>query len=222
MTELAIASLSDSLVKLHEKYSNFAVEAEGNDDWIESLAEDFQGTREQLLGSVFLLCQERITTIVSNALRCRTNFERVGLNVSLIKRNKKKFIRIRALGESNAEISRIEAMNAVANYFKHRSEWPHDWYCEAKHTQNKGTVCDIIDHFKRRFQSLCKNHANINNQSGTARIIKQVGITPERESIKHCLPFFGITNDAELHVLHETVNVWAKHIVELFAKVPIK
>jgi hypothetical protein len=70
---------------------------------------------ENLLGAAYVVCQAQITAVVQAALKVPDH----GLGQAHD---------VRALGPRfNADHSQIEVLWALANYFKHRDEWPTDW-----------------------------------------------------------------------------------------------
>lgn len=96
-------------------------------EWRDAIVDDECDVIENLLGSAFVVCQNQISAVVSGAWKARD---------FAIKNNRPftAFARpedIRAMAKplsSSCAYSKVEAIWAFGNYFKHREEWDHfDW-----------------------------------------------------------------------------------------------
>lgn len=87
---------------------------------------------EEQLGPAFVAAQTHLTRVVSLCKRIHDWQERQTKSKVLLGIAGK---RDEILGVTNADIKPVsgtahtvaEGLNAFANYFKHRDEWPHDW-----------------------------------------------------------------------------------------------
>lgn len=104
----------------------------GNDEYAQMVADDEVEVVEGLLGAAFVVCQ--------------THVERVTHAVDLLHKHARKLppprgpvkLATTATGRSGvmgfgsvkvgtSSVTEVQAINAVANYFKHRDSWPGDW-----------------------------------------------------------------------------------------------
>jgi hypothetical protein len=100
--------------------------ASGNDDYAQAVADDEAEVVEGLLGAAFVVCQ--------------TQIERVTHTVELLHRHAAGSAKLLTTGKGKGSVlafgravvgagsvTEAQALNAVANYFKHRESWPRDW-----------------------------------------------------------------------------------------------
>jgi hypothetical protein len=116
----------------------------------DSIIDDECDLIEGRLGLSFVAAQTGLTGIVSGCMRIHDFHEKqTGSRQLLGIDGKKKEI----LGLRNADIvpvdttghSQVEGVNAFANYFKHRDEWPHDWTQLENH--NEKDTAEVIQAF---------------------------------------------------------------------------
>jgi len=116
----AIKDISGYLEDLEKKgYSS---------DHIDAIVDDETVIIEELLGVAFVVCQTHITGIVSRIIRLHNYLASQGNEVSrTASQLKKDLLQMGGAQIPNAGQSQVEVINAFANYFKHRDEWPHRW-----------------------------------------------------------------------------------------------
>lgn len=78
---------------------------------------------ETLVGCAFVLCQTHITLVVSHILRRRKRID-PGVAPKAIKTE---LLKLGSCIEQVRGITHIQAIDALANYFKHRDEWNTNW-----------------------------------------------------------------------------------------------
>lgn len=80
---------------------------------------------ENLLGAAYVVCQIQITSITNRALLFRSDLQSKGFHAF---GDRKEDVRSLGLPLPEHNVTAIEALWALANYFKHREEWPpRDW-----------------------------------------------------------------------------------------------
>ena len=92
---------------------------------------------ENLLGAAFVVCQTQINTVTSRALTVYG-----ALPTASETSYPSDPYKLYGRGAEAGELSKVTGMVALANYFKHRSEWAADWSKQtgtAKHTISKVT-----------------------------------------------------------------------------------
>lgn len=114
--------------------------AGGDGGWGEVVVDDQCDLIENLLGAAYIVCQTQITAITSVALSARSHALTIDPEVAVFGGHK---VSVRALGDPlphNPTVVGVEALWSLANYFKHREEWPHgsDW--SKLEGQSKGTA----------------------------------------------------------------------------------
>lgn len=157
-------------------------------DCVDWLVDDYCELTESLLGAVYVVCQARITQVVSAvrhlAVYCDANH--LAPNLVRAKPN------LLTLGVQHAgtAITQIQGLDALANYFKHRDEWtnPTDW------SQLKG-----------------KSH-------DTATVVKQLGLTElTTGNLRKGSEALGNPQYDKVDVFAVIVEDWAK-VVATMAK----
>jgi hypothetical protein len=100
----------------------------GNVDYSEAVTDEEGEIIESLLGTAFVICQTHITCVVSRIKELHSFFQARethaldSLNVS-----KGEILKQGADILAGTTYSSVQAIDAFANYFKHREEWPSDW-----------------------------------------------------------------------------------------------
>ncbi|MBP5973120.1 hypothetical protein HW132_10340 [Brasilonema sp. CT11] len=93
-------------------------------DWIDGIIDDECLVVEYLLGAAFVICQAYITNVVSSIFKLHKRFEKsFGIKLMTTSGNKQDICKFGVVEHP----SPIELMDALANYFKHRSEWYINW-----------------------------------------------------------------------------------------------
>lgn len=104
-----------------------AVES-GSEDYPEIVTDEEVEIIENLLGTAFVICQTHITCVVSRAKKLHTFFQvREGRVLGALDNSKSAILKRGADVIPGSAYSSIEVIDAFANYFKHRDEWPSDW-----------------------------------------------------------------------------------------------
>ncbi|MCC5902749.1 MAG: hypothetical protein JJT87_12595 [Halomonas sp.] len=92
-----------------------------------------------VIGNAFVLAQVAVSQAVSICIKlkeCCVDLER-------LPKSKLGFLKSQTGFIGDTDISKIEAINAIANYFKHYHEWPEGWIeQQAKKTQ-KNTILTV-------------------------------------------------------------------------------
>lgn len=116
---------------------------DGDQDWLEVVAEEETEFTENMLGTAFVVCQTHITLVVSNVKRLYDLFQkREGRTLSGLNDTKAGIISLGAKSIGSTGYTDIQIIDAFANYFKHREEWDHDWIKLKTDQQKK--VRDVI------------------------------------------------------------------------------
>jgi hypothetical protein len=126
------SDLHETVSKVNDRIDKLPSNAEWASD--EAYAES--ETVEGLIGTAFVLYQTYLTSVVSSVKGLATD------GYAGAPSKKVDVLRLESAPITAAvSYSRMEVVNAVANYFKHRDEWPADW--SAATGQTKDTV-DVI------------------------------------------------------------------------------
>lgn len=153
-------------------------EASGSGDewWQQAMTDDENNRIEQLLGWAFLAAQIYITTVR----------ERVKVLSD-------------ACHEARIMNMEIERINAIANYWKHREEWP---ACPPR----KG----------KKEVKLMWNHAKMKPiQKKTAEIVESIGMSPSSSgNLFIAAKAFGVTEFEDLSPLRNKLHGWARSLLE--------
>lgn len=81
---------------------------------------------ESVLGTAFVVCQTRITAVVSAGIKLANYCTKKGIPFSV--NASRKAIIMRGGTLASLQVPPVQFMDAVANYFKHRDEWETtDW-----------------------------------------------------------------------------------------------
>lgn len=98
--------------------------AQDNAQWI---WEDTNASVDALRGSAFVICQAAITSIVSRVKALHEYARCCGVSLSSVPNNKAQLLAFRSAPIPSTTVTQIEAIEALANYFKHHDEWPAGW-----------------------------------------------------------------------------------------------
>lgn len=110
------------------KFVNAADMSE-NEEYAQMIADDEVEVIEGLLGVAFVVCQTQIERVVHSVGLLHRHAESftTPLPLTTTKTGKSSVMAFDSVRVGTSTVTRIEAMNAVANYFKHRDSWPGDW-----------------------------------------------------------------------------------------------
>lgn len=126
----ALSALQEGVKRCSEQIES--ARASGCEDHADLVTDEACDVVETLLGSAFMVCQTHIAQVVSEVIELH--------KTALKPRNGNPGATLRTTTTKKADIMRhgcpvvgatdvtvIEALNALANYFKHRDEWPTNW-----------------------------------------------------------------------------------------------
>jgi hypothetical protein len=100
---------------------------------------------ESIAGSAFVVAQTYLTAVVSSAIRL---VERVPSGVSVALPTNKSGTHKMQVGPANTNgYTPAEYVNAFANYFKHRDEWPYHWASSTGLTKQQQDTVRVITAF---------------------------------------------------------------------------
>lgn len=98
-----------------------------NSDYFESVVDDECAVIENLLGAAFVACQAEITAVVSHAKQIHSITVASGINLAVCDGTKDGILSIGAAMVQGSAYTRVQVINAFANYFKHCEEWGSPW-----------------------------------------------------------------------------------------------
>lgn len=140
-----------------------------------------------IIGNSFILSQVGISQAISIFTKIRVSCS----DINRFPKSKSGVVRLASKQIADNEISEIEAIDAIANYFKHHHEWPDDW----DENQAKGV------------------------QRNTIQTIKKLGFS-ERELTDNMLLALSLLNihDDDLCKLCIIVGDWRERLAKEFYK----
>jgi hypothetical protein len=103
---------------------------------------------EALYGAAFVVCQASITAIASRVQDVHTCAEGEGKELASTPRTKRDLLKFQSTTVPGKHVTEIQAIDALANYFKHNHQWPRGWINPTK--QNKETI-DTLELLGIRF-----------------------------------------------------------------------
>jgi hypothetical protein len=156
---------------LHEQLTDLQRRAPEKEDELDPPIDEQIDQIETLLGLSFVAVQAYITAVVSSALRMHQTFrECFKENLLGLDGKRKKVLKSEVLSKNNdlvagTDVPAMTAIDAFANYYKHRDEWGRDWKKTAKDNPIASETINLI----------CKLGANssskANLQIGFAKIV---------------------------------------------------
>ena len=100
----------------------------GSEDYLEAVTDEEIELIESLLGTAFVICQTQVTCVVSRIKKLHSFFEtQEGRALGGLDNSKAEILNRGATVISGTGYSDVQVIDAFANYFKHRDEWPSDW-----------------------------------------------------------------------------------------------
>jgi hypothetical protein len=98
-------------------------------DHYEAVCDEEASVIENLLGCAFVVCQTQITSLVVRVRGLHRYFEKAhpGRRLTTTNATKGKLMCTRSAVLHSSDYTEVETVDALANYFKHRDEWPRDW-----------------------------------------------------------------------------------------------
>jgi len=105
-------------------------------EYLDVVLDDEAQVVESLLGTAFVATQAHISHVVSIVLRITEILPLKGIG------NKQDILRLHELCVGDTDITEAQLIDAAANYFKHRDEWPASW---CRLTGQRRKTADIIE-----------------------------------------------------------------------------
>ncbi len=170
----------------------------GDDSYIEAVTDDECDQIEEFLGISFVVAQTFITRLRSNMAYlsegCKRDF---GSHLSFINSVKAyDVLKLADLLASNAIYSIIEAINAVANYWKHVDEWP--------------TVMVEKGDFLVRIWDTTKMRPN---EKLTVEIVCSLGMSANSTgNLRNAAEKLGIKKYEDLSPIRKKLRTWADNL----------
>lgn len=134
LLQATLAPIGQAIKLAGERASLAAAEAPEED--VDFFVDEETALIENLLGAAYVTCQARISDVISRAIQvaefCKTKTVTFTAPFAAAKKAGDMKVALLALGTpvaSVAGITSVQAVDALANYFKHREEWPEkvDW-----------------------------------------------------------------------------------------------
>jgi len=137
-----LSNIVDAQILAIRKASEFYEESKksGFQDYIEIVAEEQGDIVEGLIGCSFVVCQVYITHVVSRVQSLQNTAKNDSKELKTTPDSKQEIRRSFSPKVSSTNIGYVEAINALANYFKHNEEWG-EW---AKQTGQEKQTISII------------------------------------------------------------------------------
>lgn len=145
---------------------------------------------EGLLGVAYVACEVKILAIVTAALRFRT-----------VSDQKKAEGEMRAMGkkQSGTEFSQVEVLWQLANFYKHRDEWPVDaWDPAARHAGLASTDKRERNEWRRRER--------------TITVLSSFAPAASAPSLRLAAEVLGNPTYANVHVFGDITADWAEAV----------
>lgn len=190
-----IQARSTSLERVLESLSNAvsegakaiaAASASGDEDGFEAIGDEESGVMEGLVGTAFVVAQTHITGIVSSIVRLHEYSAAHGTQLTTSNGKKAGVVQLESAHVAASGFTRIQVIDALANYFKHSDEWKLPWSNLAG-------------------QSL-----------KTAEVIIAIGGEENcTGNLRRGLKILGIDKDL-LDLLHREVASWGERIIALY------
>lgn len=122
----------DVLHELHktiERVSNrtFDITKGVSQDIAELIWEDTNAAVDDLHGAAFVICQAAITSIVSRVKTLHKFAQSAGNAINSVPNDKGQLLAFKSAVIPSKTVTQVEAIDALANYFKHHDEWRAGW-----------------------------------------------------------------------------------------------
>jgi len=177
-------SLSDAVTAARKTVdhaqANFAAEH------YEALYEDESDVLESMVGTASVAAQTQITGVISTLKRLHNYAARHEVALTTITGSKDAIMQLASSPLTGTTFTRIQVINAFANYYKHGDEWKTPW-----------------------------SNLNALSQA-TAEIVEAAGGTENSSgNLRTGLKALGIVFDL-LDCLHEEISKWAEALVAIY------
>jgi len=117
--------LQKTIQRIHDRTDDITKDL-GQDN-AELIWGDTNSVIEDLHGAAFVVSQSSITAIVSRLKAMLQLAQSMGTPINSIPREKKNMLAFKSTIIPSKGITHIQAIEALANYFKHSDEWPRGW-----------------------------------------------------------------------------------------------
>lgn len=143
-TERALKAMRDGLND-SESYVQDVMNS-SNDDYINDVVDDETAVIEDLIGVAFVISQTVISNLVSSIFHLHKFHKMKGNNKDLKTTDGTKNGIMKAYSSiiSGSQVSEVQVINAFANYYKHKSEWPVDWNKLKNNSKETGKVISSV------------------------------------------------------------------------------
>jgi len=122
-----LAHLGDAVRETNQ----FIIEAQGirmSAEHFDAIVDDETELIETLAGAAFVVCQTHITAVVTNAIGILDSLRSDAPQQPLpLKPDKHALLSSGSPLDSPSQLTRVQVIDAAANYFKHNDEWGPDW-----------------------------------------------------------------------------------------------
>jgi hypothetical protein len=123
--DLVLNPLSVGIRKGEEFAHRIAKEASNDPLYVDAVWDEETYIEESLLGAAFVVCQASITALVSEIKKLHARYQRSECkDLTTTDGKKESIMRLGSPMVRKTGYSKIEIMNAFANYFKRQTEWP--------------------------------------------------------------------------------------------------
>ncbi|MGD1047082.1 MAG: hypothetical protein ABR936_17395 [Bacteroidota bacterium] len=96
-------------------------------DNAEGIREDTNTIIENMHGAAFVCCQASINGVASRIKTFHAFAKNEGITLTSVPEERKLIIASHCPVVPSTTVSQIQAIDTLANYFKHRDQWPHGW-----------------------------------------------------------------------------------------------
>jgi hypothetical protein len=104
-----------------------AAQTHGDADYIQSVADDESDVLEALIGTALVVAQTEIESAVKMVKRLHQRATSDGHTLVSSKSARHEILKIDSPMVTTTNYTRVEVINAFANYFKHRDGWEQSW-----------------------------------------------------------------------------------------------
>lgn len=156
---------------------------------------------EELLGVAFVIAQTYITRIRSCILELSMGCEKeLRRRLSFVNdKNAYDILKIAGSIQTNSPYTTIEAINAIANYWKHREEWP---TCMEENGAYRSIIWDTAQ-------------MNPKHTKYTVEIVTSLGMAPDSTGqLRAAVKLLGVANYEDLSLFRKELKSWASNLYE--------
>jgi hypothetical protein len=181
--------IAESLRRMEEASTS------GDGDFIEVAIDEECQAVEELLGLAFVTAQSFITSIRNEVVNiAKVSLSQFGSKLSFVSDLKAyDTLRLAPMLGATFQFSVVEAINAIANYWKHSEEWPTHFVVSGQWKQQAWDLGALRGNEKR-----------------TVEIVTSLGLAPNASgNLRTAANSLGITEFADLSRLRQVLRSWA-------------